>query len=152
MHLLLSPPVVPTEPPNQVHRRRHFEGSVTCMFEVRGYKIAVRSHHVMNRATSAAPGVMAAARARTTAPQPLGIGGAAGHSAPTIHSTKEGTRIEGSGDQSQGAHHPPQTRALHQVAAALMCPAFVQARSIKHCSSPNSRKSTFGDKKSRART
>ena len=64
------------------------------MFELKGYKIAGRSHHVMHRVASAAPGVMAAARARNTAPQPLGIGGAVGHSAPTIHSTKEGTRLK----------------------------------------------------------
>ena len=48
----------------------------------------------MHRVEIAAPGVMTAARARTTAPQPLEIGGAAGHSAPTIHSTKEGTQLK----------------------------------------------------------
>ena len=48
----------------------------------------------MHRVASAAPGVMAAAWARNTAPQPLGIGEAAGHSAPTIHSTKVGTGLK----------------------------------------------------------
>ena len=49
----------------------------------------------MHRVEIAAPGVMTAARTRTTtAPQPLEIGAAAGHSAPTIHSTKVGTRLK----------------------------------------------------------